>query len=250
MIGLDPHVLGNGTRLVTTEPLDVLLAMAPVVFDAGYIVALDGPAGCGKTTALTALVGSIDTPVHSVSLDPRTGDKDVVKQLHGAVIGRPIGRKVLRTDMLAELRQVLAGQPRVIIVDEAQNARIAALEMIRILHMDPTAAWHLVLSGAGLDKHLTAEKMLKSRVMHWARFEPLTADQLPGVLAQLHPLLASFDPDLLVAADRVACRGVLREWVKLLIALQTLTSAGTKPGRAVLEMALQSTTGRVVKLPR
>lgn len=250
MIGLDPNVLRNGTSLVRTEVLGILLDMTPIVFPAGGIVALDGPAGCGKTTALTALATSLDTPVTSVSLDPRSTDKDVIKLLHSAVSGRPASAKLLRTDMLAELRVSLAGAERVIIVDEAQNAGIAALEMIRTLHMDPTASWNLVLSGADLDKRLTAERMLRSRVMHWARFAPLASEALHAVLAGLHPLLAQLDPDLVAAADRAACHGVLREWVKVLVVLQALADRGGTVGRVLLQQALQATTGREVRLPR
>ena len=121
MIGLDPKVLGSGTTLVTTETVDVLLTMAPVTFDAGYIVALDGPAGCGKTTALTALKSQFNLPVSCVSLDPRSSDKDVIKQLHSAIVGVPVSRRALRTELLGDLRLRLAASPRIVIVDEAQN---------------------------------------------------------------------------------------------------------------------------------
>lgn len=250
MIGLDPKVLGSGTTLVTTETVDVLLTMAPVTFDAGYIVALDGPAGCGKTTALTALKSQFNLPVSCVSLDPRSSDKDVIKQLHSAIVGVPVSRRALRTELLGDLRLRLAASPRIVIVDEAQNAGITALEMIRTLHMDPTSNWHLVLSGAQLDKRLTSEKMLKSRVMHWSRFLPLKDNELVAVLTGMHPMFASIDPALILNANRVACHGVLREWVKLLTIMQALIARGEIAGRSMLERALTATTGRVVKLPR
>jgi hypothetical protein len=250
MIGLDPMVLGSGTSLVITPTVEMLLTMAPVTFDAGYIVALDGPAGCGKTTALTALVTQTDLPVSSVSLDPRSSDKDVIRQLHSAVIGVPVPKNALRTELLGDLRERLAARPRLIIVDEAQNAGITALEMIRTLHMDPTSDWQLVISGAELDKRLTSEKMLKSRVMHWSRFSPLQQKELIPVLNGIHPLFQRFDPDLLLVADHSSCHGVLREWVKVLTTMHQLESRKVPVGRTMLEQALTATSGRVVKLPR
>jgi len=250
MIGLDPNVLANGTRLVTTPPLDALLMMAPVAFKSGYIVALDGPAGCGKTTALTALIRQTDKLSVSISLDPRSSDKDVVKLLQAAVLGRPAPPRSLRTDMLAELRRALSGRELLVVVDEAQHAGITDLEMIRVLHMDPTASWDLVLSGADLHKRLTAEQMLKSRVMHWAIFTPLTADELPSVLAKLHPLFEQLDPDLLLRADRAGCNGVLREWVKVLGVLQELDQRGLPLGRAELEQALTAVLGSAIRITR
>lgn len=250
MIGLDPTVLASGTRLVSTPPLDALLAMAPIALAAGYIVALDGPAGCGKTTALTALIKQLKKPTVCVSLDPRSSDKDVVKLLHAAVLGRPVAARTLRVDMLSDLRNALTGSEKLVVVDEAQHAGITALEMIRTLHMDPTATWCLVLSGADLNHRLTSERMLKSRVMHWGVFNPLTPDELPGVLTQLHPLFAQLDPGLLVRADAAACKGVLREWVKVLIILQELDARSLPIGQAELEQALTATTGNPVRIPR
>lgn len=250
MIGLDPSVLDCGTTLVPTQPLETLLLMAPIVFQSRYIIAIDGPAGCGKTTAVTALVQDTSLPVTSVSLDPRSSDKDVVKLLYTAVTGRSADGRMLRTEMLADLRTVLAGKDRLVVVDEAQHAGIAALEMIRTLHMDPTATWHLVLSGAGLEKHLTAERMLKSRVMHWAVFNPINTDDIADVLTQMHPVFGEIDARHLEAGDRIACRGVLREWVKTLRVMLALTDRGATPDRALLEQALTATTGRQMRLPR
>ena len=114
MIGLDTDVLPSGTKLVMTPALDALLTLAPVTFEAGRIVGIDGPAGCGKTTAVTALVERLGKPAVSVSLDPRSTDKNVVALFHEAVLGQPAAPRALRTDMLASLRRALAGTEKLI----------------------------------------------------------------------------------------------------------------------------------------
>jgi len=233
-----------------TPALDALLTLAPVTFEAGRIVGIDGPAGCGKTTAVTALVERLGKPAVSVSLDPRSTDKNVVALFHEAVLGQPAAPRALRTDMLASLRRALAGTEKLIVVDEAQHAGVSALEMIRMLHMDPTAKWDLVLSGADLYKHLSAECMLRTRVMQWANFTPLTPDELPLILSQVHPLFKALDPDLLVRADAAGGGGVLRHWISALGFLVPLQHNGIHIGRKELEQVLGLVLARTIRIPR
>lgn len=248
MIGLDRNVLPLGTAMVRTTAVDLMLACAAGTFDDGFIVAVDGPPGCGKTTALTALTGSYDGTWSAVSLAPASSDKDVVAQVHAAVVGGEPGARVRRVDLLAELRFALARQRRLLVVDEAQNSGLRALQMLRHLHMDPTACFDLVLCGAGLERKLAAEPMLHNRIGQWARFEPVPASYLPGVLAAMHPLFGTADPDDLVSADDQHCRGVLRMWVKVLGILLRLSPGGDPVTFDRLEQAITLLTGRPTQL--
>lgn len=135
------------------------------------------------------------------------------------------------------------------VIDEAQNASNDALEMIRHIHMDPDATWDLVIAGVDLQERLRRERKLASRVGHWALFRPLEGDELVHVLHQLHPVLADVDPELLLWVDGVGCQGVLREWVKVTVAVSRLAGGG-KPSKDHFRHALKGLTGEHGKLPR
>ena len=248
MIGLDREVLAAGTTLVRTDSLNLLLAGGPGTLADGAIVALDGPPGCGKTTALAQLVHEVDSAFVTVSLDPRSTDKDVVRQVHEAVVGTPVTSRTNKAEMANEVRCELARQSRLLCIDEAQNASVSAIEMIRQLQMDPTANFGLVLSGAGLNKKLKSEQMLHSRVGQWVHFAPISAGELPRVLHGLHPLLATLDDDLLIAADDHTCHGVLRSWVNILRFLRRFTPAGAPASKEGLEQAIFMLTSKSVDL--
>lgn len=250
MIGLDRNVLALGTTLVQSEPLDLLQAGAPCTFTSGFIVAVDGPPGCGKTTALTQLVRTYDGQTCAVSLDPCSTNKDVVAQVHLAVVGTHITSRTRRTEMQADLRAELASTRRLLVIDEAQNSSVSALQMIRHLHMDPTATFDLVLCGSGLDKKLSSEAMLANRVGQWARFQPIDNANIPATLSALHPLFARTDDDALMRADAQICHGVLREWVKVLGFLQRMASKSEPVTDRHLEQALTMVAGQKVKLAR
>jgi len=247
--GLDPNVLQHGTKLVMTETLDAMLVLAPFMLEDRFIVALDGPPGCGKTTALTTFLQRRSVERFPITLNPGSSDKDVVRQLYDAVVRRTVASNVRRVDLLAELRTSLASRECLVVIDEAQNASNSALEMIRHLHMDPLAKWHLVIAGVGLQERLAREEKLASRVGHWALFRPLAGDELLSVLKQLHPVLADADDDTLLAVDQVACRGILRQWVKLTSLLRRLTN-GQTPTRVNFHAAIAGITGSKVTLPR
>jgi hypothetical protein len=236
----------TGSPVVSTPPLRLLLQAAPPTIDRNGMVLVDGISGVGKTTAVDQLLARVTRAVTLLTLDTGSGEKEVVAQLYYAVTGERPPRSARRSDMLLDLKQALAGQDRLIVIDEAQNGSIKGLEQLRTLHMDPSAHWALLLAGTGLDVALTRRApALRSRVETVVPFPALDHATLPGVLANISPVWAATPQDLLLAADSACAHGVLRTWSHLLAHIPPGRTAATKRD---LELSIQLVTGRPVSL--
>lgn len=239
------------TTLITTEPLKLLLGAAPIALANRRIICLYGQSGCGKTVALDVLANTLGVRVVTVILDRGSTDKQVIEHLYQAVRGAtgPVPNSVRRAEMMAHLRRLLAAGDTVLMVDEAQNASLRALELVRQLHEDPTSRCGLVVAGVNLAEKLEREEMLNNRIGLRVAFPPLTGDQLVSILGQLHPVLAQMPVPLLRATDDEYCHGQLRRWVEVLEWLLAVTDTGKKkPTRAHVEQALYFLTAERVRL--
>jgi RecA/RadA recombinase len=233
--------LKHNTHLLSTNALSLLKAGAAMAVENGTIIAVDGPPGCGKTTAIAALADQWDAgPVHFAKIFPTATDKTVLASVFQAVTGLASPPKMNQKAFQDELRVLLAGTGRLVMLDEAQNAGRDALEMLRILHEDPVSRWGLVLAGVDLRSHISARnRALISRVGLIAPCAKLTWEETPGKLADLHPLYAAMPTDLIDRAHQLDARGELRRWRILLGWLLMLTEDGTKPvTRDILDSAL------------
>lgn len=248
MIGLDRTVLKLGTALVNTDTLRRVLAGAPVAFAGDYIVALDGPPGCGKTTALTQLIRAHPAPSCAVSLDPCSTNKGVVSQVYEAIFGTRPPRRRTNDDLIYDIRVELASARRLLVIDEAQNSSVSALQMIRNLFANPTSQFDLVLCGSGVEAKLKSEAMLCSRVGMSARFLPIPNEKIPATLSALHPIFARADPNDLMRVDAQICKGVLREWIKVLAFLPQFAPPAGEVTICHLEQALTVIEDRDVRL--
>lgn len=236
--------------LAPTRSLQLLLTAAPIVLSSGGIVACDGVPGVGKTTAVTQLIARHAGDSEFVSLEPRSTDKNVIEQVYRRFVPPDTDTTgTRRAEMQFRLRYLLASATDLVVIDEAQNAGLAALEMIRHLHEQPTSHWGLVLSGVGLEKKLAKEPMLADRVDLRIPFTPLTGDDLYSALSAMQPVLAAIPHTLVDAVDAKFCRGILRPWVKVMRWLiQFGCTADQPPTKEQLEQALLLVSGRQIRL--
>lgn len=249
--------LPAGCNLLTTSAIRRLAVGAPIALANRRIVCVSGPTGCGKTVALDVLANVLADAgkrVVTVLLHRRLSDRQVIAHIYKAIHGidGDLPASTRRDEIMTHLRHDLAGSNIVIQLDEAQNASLGALELLRMLHEHPTAGCGLVVAGVNLDRKLAADPMLNNRIALRVRVEPLAGATLTASLAELHPLLGSYEPHLLEAADRELCHGQLRLWTMLLEWLHAYgASVDDDPATArdTLAKALDWLLGAPIELP-
>jgi general secretion pathway protein A len=152
----------------------------------GFIL-LTGEIGTGKTTLLRTLLGRLDANTASAFLfDTTLPFEDLLEYiLEDFGVAKPgesnVQRRIALNNFLIERRR--AGQNSVLILDEAQNLDLQALEQIRLLSNFETQTEKLLqilLVGQPelLDKLDRPElRQLKQRINLRCRILPLTAEQ-------------------------------------------------------------------------
>ena len=246
--------LPAGTALLALDPLKRLLATAPIALANRRIIAVSGNSGCGKTTAVKVLAARLRERVVFATLDRRDTDKQVIEKIYNALAGTDtaIGSRTRRAELMLHARHLIAKEPLVLVLDEAQNASLDALDLVRQLQEHPSANCGLIISGVDLYPKLAREPMVDNRVALRVTFENMTETALPGILAALSPELASYPPHTLLAANAEYCHGELRRWVQLVEWLHGLRigAATTPAGRhKKLEQAVTIAASRPVVLP-
>jgi general secretion pathway protein A len=188
----------------------------------GFLV-LTGEVGTGKTTLLQALLQKVDsnTSVAFVFNSKLSFDEILEYALHDYGIGKTEGSRVQRmvalNNYLIERRR--AGQNTVLILDEAQNLDLQALEQIRLLSNFETTSEKLVqivLAGQPeLRRRLALPELrqLRQRIALRCTIQPMTPDETRGYIAER--LRAAGGSPRLFTADAVqmiitSSRGVPR----------------------------------------
>jgi len=175
--------------------------------------AIVGPAGLGKTFAVSHALESFVGDVVRVTFDTRATPKLVADRLMVTLTGRRAGRT--KYEIAEEMLSVLAEKPRLIVIGEAQNLNRDCFETLRYLHDDEHTSFALLFDGGdGCWDVLNKERMLHSRIDRRVAFEPLPTAELPALLPSYHPIYQDVDPNLLLAIDKSLARGRLREWAK------------------------------------
>lgn len=221
----DTQFLPDGASLVISPELDKLLTLAPAQLARRRIVLIDGEGGCGKTTALSALAAASPVPVVRAVVTPGATGVKVMEAIHTALTGNDAGLSQRQYENT--LKRLLATEPRLLFIDEAQNAGLPVLQTLRLMLEGPGAQFAFVLAGYKVHEHVRKESQLRGWVGHVATFAPLTPQAtLVPTLAALHPWFVGVSPHLLVEVDRVYCRGRLREWAVLLETCMDLQPSG------------------------
>jgi hypothetical protein len=238
--------LPPGAGLVVTPELTTLIGAGPLALRRRRIVAVDGSAGTGKSTAVAALAASASAEVVRVNAKPKSTGREFMRSFHEALTGvaDPGGTQ---WQLETKLKVLLAAKPRVAIFDEVQNVGLPALQALYFLLNLPTGQWGLVLAGKGLMSMLAREQMLDSRVGLRVTMPKLSGDRLLDVLRELHPVLRDASPQLLGAIDMAWGRGNLREWTKFLEWVLDL-APGLPLDVATAEQAIELMAGKPVAL--
>jgi hypothetical protein len=221
----DTQFLPDGANLVISSELDRLLTLAPSQLGRRRIVLIDGEGGCGKTTALSALAAASSVPVVRAVVTPGATGVKVMEAVHTALTGIDAGLSQRQYENT--LKKLLTTEPRLLFIDEAQNAGLPVLQTLRLMLEGVGAQFAFVLSGYKVHEHVRKESQLRGWIGHVATFAPLTPQgTLIPTLTQLHPAFTGVSPHLLVEVDRVYCRGRLREWAVVLETCMDLDPAG------------------------
>jgi hypothetical protein len=220
----DTEFLPDGAQLLLPDALRRLLVLAPMTLRNRRLVLIDGKAGCGKSTALAALAAASPVRTAKVAIRNNWNSRRLVGAIHEAVTGDASDRS--QSWYEDHLLVALSREPTLLLLDEAQNASLPVLRDLRLMLESPGARFAMVLSGYGIGDHIRKESMLLTWRGHVANFSPLDHVTLLPTLRQLHPALAATSDRLLVEADRIHCRGLLREWAVLLETLLAFAPHG------------------------
>lgn len=226
--------LPAGANLVITPELERLLNAARTVMSNRRLISMPGAPGCGKSTAQAVLAAacSIKTTTCVVPTVKHNRGLAFYAALHSALIGT----EALGTQREHEnaVHRILSEEPRVLLIDEAQNADFDVLCNLRLLLERPNMHFTVVLSGTGITELLEKYPMLLTWRQLTIDFQRLVtpmrlrtarggqahdlarASQLIPTLHGLHHRLARTDETLLVETDRVHCHGLIRSWIALL----------------------------------
>jgi type II secretory pathway predicted ATPase ExeA len=177
------------------------------------IMLVSGDPGLGKTTALQVLLPQTRIPARYVELRVAARGLSVMRSVVTALGGVP----PTRGDELVEFAcELVANRRLLLVVDEAHQMNLEAMQAFRYLWDRPDSDFGLVLSGKTFRGLRTKAPELDSRVSRRVMFEPLKGGDLLSALRKLHPLLGGAPVDLLREIDRQYPKGELRLWVHLL----------------------------------
>jgi hypothetical protein len=232
------HYLGlEGARTMQTTALQFTRRAVHDLVELQAMGVVYGPAGSGKTFAWQSAVAGVDVPVCAVAFPSRPSMLRVAQVLLGRLTKTaPKGSRFTLSDALLDL---LAEQPRLVVIDEAQWLNRDCIEYLRHLHDDPATKFSLLLVGGnGCWEILAREPMLRSRLYRRVVFSPLTPDGVLRVIPGYHPLYAGVDPELLLLINEVFAHGYFREWATFTHSAQRLCEDRREP--------LDETTARAV----
>lgn len=190
-----------GSNEITTKSIRLFRSGAREAIEMAGVLLVDGPLGAGKSTEMERFCANITQPAVHVELDNITSRGEILQRLLTAlgVQHNPNAKPYALQKLLAA---TLAGQPWVIIVDEAQRLAVAAMNVLRTLHDRRGATWTLILVGSGVTNRVQRSPELRSRVSGKVPFRSIRVVDLGDVLAKYHDIYKGVPHDLLEAVDK------------------------------------------------
>lgn len=175
------------------------------------IALVHGEAGLGKTFATRHAIAGAALPVAALAFQTRMTLKRMTQEILLRVTGVPhIGS---RFALLDTLHEVLAEQPRILVLDEAQLLSHEAIETLRSLWDAPESQLTLILVGGnGCWEHIERYPMLRSRIYTRVAFGPMTDDDVLETIPHYHPIYAKTATTTIELINARFARGNFREW--------------------------------------
>lgn len=184
---------------------------------------LDGPPGTGKSTTAAACVAQAagaGVPTAYLAIPERPSPTDLLRLIIEALAGVPgVGSK---HEMENEVRALLSAFGGVLVVDEVQNLQRSGLQELRYLHDDGQTNVTFLLVGWQAEAVIRAHPDLDSRIRYRVPFQPINRADVPGIVRQLHPVVAEADEHLLWAVDDRYGHGILRQWSSFIACAESL----------------------------
>lgn len=208
------HVAGlNGVPVVETRQLRMTRSVVSSAVAYNEIVLIYGDAGLGKTLAVNQAVIAEPMPHLWVQIGPNPQPKEVVVRLIKAIEGDfPKGTLYELVDQLIEL---LDDQPRIVVIDEAQNFGKKGIDQLRNIH-DRCGFPLILVGGAPTNAVIASDPQLNDRVAGRVPFAPLPKRELFNTLRAYHSYLGDADADLIYEIDQTYAKGVFRRWARIL----------------------------------
>lgn len=193
------------------------------------LLVVTGSVGSGKSFGLgracEAAVATFGLVVVWMELATSASERALLEDLYIRITGVDPPKRVRAADLRRLLHRVLADEPRLLVVDEAQHASPMALRNLRWLHDKLSADFAIVVSGLP-EVWKTLPPEMRSRAGHHVRLDRLADADAPGFLKRFHPFFADVDPGLLIAMNRTFAKGSYRWWGKLLASGIHLAESG------------------------
>jgi hypothetical protein len=202
----------DGAAIIGTEAFLRTLTTIREISEQRLIGAVYGDPGLGKTFAVKSALDQLEgVTVCNLQMPERATPRVLTMALINALTGViPKGERFL---LQQELIEILRGEHRLLVVDEAQYLQRQSIEALRFLHDDTETDFGLVLVGGhGCFETISRYPMLKNRTKRWVEFPPIADIEIPPVMASYHPLLADTPTELLLEIDERFGRGVWRNW--------------------------------------
>lgn len=213
------HFLGlqGANTLVTSQYQLATRIVDDLVANAATGV-IHGPAGVGKTFAVQANLERLRDTAHRVStcslaFPSKPTMRRVAEELVQALTGTLPPNSRSRFNLINHLVGLLAGPPRLVVVDEAQRLNGECIELLRHLHDHSDTRFALLyVGGDGCWEVLSREPMLRSRIFRRLPFKPMPKDKVAALMRGYHLIYAGADDELLLAIDDSYAHGSMRDW--------------------------------------
>jgi DNA transposition AAA+ family ATPase len=203
--------LKGAATIGTDHFLATQLAIADLV-EARAMGVFHGDAGLGKTFSVeTARECLTDTDSCRIVIPHRATMRRVSVMLFEELTGeRAVGERFRLAD---DLVRILSEEPRLVVADEAQNANLDCIELLRHIHDEPSTQFALALTGGNRCWEVLRQyPMLRNRIYRRVEFQAMDLATVLAVMPNFHAIYAECDPQVLGRIDDEVAHGTFRDW--------------------------------------